>query len=92
MRYVHVTLLDILEALIDVVGELFPHADAQFPLQLLRDSDLAGEDMSQSLYLLLHLRHNFYFLVLHPSLFVNPFSWLIRLRLTFASSALHSAF
>lgn len=88
VEYIHVTLFDILEALIDVVGELLPHADTQLPLQLLSDPDLAGEDVSQSLNLLLHLRSNCYSLV--PSLFLS-LSRLIRSRLTFASSALQSA-
>lgn len=56
-KNVHLALLNVFQALIHVLGDLLPNADAQLPLQLLRDSDLVRQHVPQGLDLLLHLGH-----------------------------------
>lgn len=54
--YVHIALLDVLEALVDILGEFLPDAYAELPLELVGRSHLAGQDLPQSLDLILDLQ------------------------------------
>jgi hypothetical protein len=55
-KNVHLALFDILDSLIHIIGKLLPDADTQFPLQVLRNLNFVGENMSQCLYLFLDLK------------------------------------
>lgn len=52
-------LFNVFDSLIDIIGELLPNTNAQLPLQILRDLDLVGENVSQSLYLFFDLESTF---------------------------------
>lgn len=45
-RHIHMALFNIFDSLIDIIGKLLPDTNAQLPLQILRDLDLIGENVS----------------------------------------------
>lgn len=52
--YIHLTFLDILDALVDIIGDLLPHGDAQLPLELRAEAHLACQHHPQRGDLVLH--------------------------------------
>ena len=58
------TFLNVLESLINIISELLPDTNAKLPFQILRDFNLIGENVSQSLYFFFNLK--LIFIIVYP--------------------------